>query len=240
MHATGLPFSFCRAHRFERFDGVSAPKLRWETPKHSQREPGFFITHTEPSVFAVMVEYEQGKYEPPRNQKKWLRKMIKRFATEDMSVYWDEIHVPPPPSRCELPECPHVSHRPVSHARPTLIRGKPVEEFIQESGCKSSRRIIMNAFNQAKRDPIHGVRVYCAEARLIFADGSMVLEGDVDFDLLEQSGQSKIKIPKSCAGCCQVFPKLKKCANCDIVYYCSPECQRVHWPQHKTQCALFK
>lgn len=27
-----------------------------------------------------------------------------------------------------------------------------------------------------------------------------------------------------------------KCARCTVLYYCSPECQKVHWKKHKEQC----
>jgi ankyrin repeat protein len=30
--------------------------------------------------------------------------------------------------------------------------------------------------------------------------------------------------------------KLKKCSVCNVTFYCSPECQREHWPSHKDEC----
>ena len=29
---------------------------------------------------------------------------------------------------------------------------------------------------------------------------------------------------------------LSKCGKCTVVYYCSVDCQRAHWPTHKIQC----
>ena len=37
-----------------------------------------------------------------------------------------------------------------------------------------------------------------------------------------------------------VVPRLRKCATCHIASYCSKECQRKHWPIHKTLCITLK
>ena len=29
---------------------------------------------------------------------------------------------------------------------------------------------------------------------------------------------------------------LKRCGRCNGAYYCGRECQRGHWPLHKTEC----
>lgn len=31
-------------------------------------------------------------------------------------------------------------------------------------------------------------------------------------------------------------PKLRRCSACHIAYYCSPECQRAHWKEHRHEC----
>jgi hypothetical protein len=43
-----------------------------------------------------------------------------------------------------------------------------------------------------------------------------------------------------CCACCGTQPKTrkdhKKCGKCQQIYYCSKECQKNHWNQHKTIC----
>ena len=44
---------------------------------------------------------------------------------------------------------------------------------------------------------------------------------------------------KTCVTCMKAVPevaKLKACKACRSVYYCSKECQHVHWPLHKKEC----
>ena len=47
---------------------------------------------------------------------------------------------------------------------------------------------------------------------------------------------------KACKCCGATGVPLKKCAGCETVYYCSPECQKKDWKEggenmHKIQCA---
>lgn len=44
-------------------------------------------------------------------------------------------------------------------------------------------------------------------------------------------------VAESCCATCKANSKnLKRCSRCCSVYYCSVECQRSHWPQHKSVC----
>ena len=40
-----------------------------------------------------------------------------------------------------------------------------------------------------------------------------------------------------CAACKKMAENLKRCSRCRVVFYCSVECQRGHWGQHKSTCA---
>ncbi|KAL4451946.1 hypothetical protein ABPG75_007608 [Micractinium tetrahymenae] len=39
-----------------------------------------------------------------------------------------------------------------------------------------------------------------------------------------------------CAGCKQLAIGLRRCARCKGIWYCGPECQRQHWPEHRQHC----
>jgi hypothetical protein len=39
-----------------------------------------------------------------------------------------------------------------------------------------------------------------------------------------------------CFCCFKTGVKLQKCGNCNIVYYCSRECQKNDWKKHKPDC----
>jgi len=43
-----------------------------------------------------------------------------------------------------------------------------------------------------------------------------------------------------CSHCCCIevpsLPEFLECTRCETVFYCSPECQRLHWKAHKAQC----
>ena len=43
----------------------------------------------------------------------------------------------------------------------------------------------------------------------------------------------------TCASCGKHSQDLKRCARCKAVAYCSKECQKKHWKQHKSVCPLL-
>lgn len=44
------------------------------------------------------------------------------------------------------------------------------------------------------------------------------------------------KTNRICKRCGITDVHLKCCSKCKIVYYCSQECQKQHWPSHKREC----
>ena len=65
-----------------------------------------------------------------------------------------------------------------------------------------------------------------------------VLDAEVDafdVDKLTMSAGS-VEEQNYCAGCQQNPLNPKRCSRCRVVIYCSVECQRQHWPQHKIVC----
>ena len=43
--------------------------------------------------------------------------------------------------------------------------------------------------------------------------------------------------PPVCGNCQLAKPDLKVCSRCMKVSYCGRECQKAHYPSHKSQCA---
>lgn len=54
---------------------------------------------------------------------------------------------------------------------------------------------------------------------------------------VENRGQLPVdKRSTFCVLGCDKEKSLQKCSGCQAVYYCSPLCQKKHWPQHKLEC----
>ena len=65
---------------------------------------------------------------------------------------------------------------------------------------------------------------------------------DLPNEIQQQLHTSKATLPKSatCENCKEREKKMMVCGQCRQAYYCSRECQKKDWKQHKKSCALRK
>ena len=61
-------------------------------------------------------------------------------------------------------------------------------------------------------------------------DPSKIFSDGTDESLLG----AVLVVDKICGGCGKYAKK--RCGNCQLQYYCSKECQRVHWKTHEPKC----
>lgn len=52
---------------------------------------------------------------------------------------------------------------------------------------------------------------------------------------LRDEGMSR-RLGRSCRRCDKIGRHYKCCSRCLKIYYCSPDCQRADWPQHRATC----
>ncbi|KAJ7468624.1 hypothetical protein FB451DRAFT_1480147 [Mycena latifolia] len=56
----------------------------------------------------------------------------------------------------------------------------------------------------------------------------------------EEIETGKVPTPYTQCGECNKEAKKTMCGSCRAVCYCSPECAKAHWPQHKADCKISK
>ena len=64
------------------------------------------------------------------------------------------------------------------------------------------------------------------------------IQFEFKFYVKQRDKEIKQKIQTFCGGCnvLKHCTELSKCGNCNCAYYCSAECQKNHWKEHKAQC----
>ncbi|EIM86411.1 uncharacterized protein STEHIDRAFT_121370 [Stereum hirsutum FP-91666 SS1] len=75
-------------------------------------------------------------------------------------------------------------------------------------------------------------------AKKISEDVKKMVQGTKQEIRPDVNGQAwKQKNARQCAACEAIKEKdLATCSRCKLVYYCSKECQKEHWPRHKIWC----
>lgn len=86
-------------------------------------------------------------------------------------------------------------------------------------------------------------------AIVVTSDGKTIISGSNDrtikiwknlaLDLKKQqisADNNFAQITAKCANLGCTNPGTKRCAQCKLIHYCSQECQKAHWPNHKVNC----
>jgi hypothetical protein len=88
------------------------------------------------------------------------------------------------------------------------------------------------------------MREGCADTSITSAQlsGKMPLQHAIDKG---DADAKTIRELRRVCGACSTTPdknkgKFNKCGECQAIYYCSVECQRVDWPKHKGECMQMK
>jgi hypothetical protein len=112
-------------------------------------------------------------------------------------------------------ECPTLAQ-----VKPHLVQQPPVKPIQQFSLQECAARIAQN--KDAPEQDLRYAKVYSCI-----------------YDLLQKMQASNVYTCR----CCTVAPTEPKifslCGKCKFVYYCSKECQKKNWPEHKLECTVI-
>ena len=142
-----------------------------------------------------------------------------------------------------------------------IIIKSGIEEYYSTIGTMESVRSIQQAIpyleDNLKKNPLYAVmlagnpslRVYEAWMKHVFTiimSQETEINSDVSiyvyvFDSVEERkiGVKTIKSSRKRCGQCKKPSKLL-CSKCKVIFYCCPECQMTHWPEHKKICSLIQ
>jgi hypothetical protein len=75
------------------------------------------------------------------------------------------------------------------------------------------------------------MKIECTKAQSFYSVVSLLLP-----HYLLQSFSNISSATKNTCSVCQQNNATKRCSRCNLVWYCSPECQRTNWKAHKPVC----
>jgi hypothetical protein len=106
--------------------------------------------------------------------------------------------------------------------KPTAPKVRPVRLFFTISYCSTVGHFMngnMTILLPARNEQLPGLQLVCARCGIYRVEGC-----------------GKHSVQQKCHRCGKTEGKLAKCGKCLKVRYCSPECQRTDWANHKKCC----
>lgn len=80
------------------------------------------------------------------------------------------------------------------------------------------------------------VAVKATVSHVASAPGTNPLSPNAKSSVERRAVPASVSIPKICGACRSTVGSLKRCGNCQLIWYCGAACQTSHWKYHKAAC----
>lgn len=147
-----------------------------------------------------------------------------------------------PNLNCGVPSCPHPVHVKVGSSRREMLNLAEFNDFLlHECASRRARKHVLQARAAAIADPLHPVRVLIEnQSFLVFHDGTVATEGPIYPLCRKWIIQQRRGRGRRCCQCYIVAQHSRKCGACGVTVYCSRDCQKRAWADHKPLCEQFR